>query len=99
MEQLAAPLSTRLTSTYFLLGVRIAFAVLTRTYFQPDEYFQALEPAHYAVFGYGHLTWEWLTPRPIRSIIFPAVYIPLYWLLKITTLDRFDFLMVSGQHV
>ncbi|TFK30098.1 hypothetical protein FA15DRAFT_197688 [Coprinopsis marcescibilis] len=94
MEQLAVPLSIRLTSPYFVLGVRVALAVLTRTYFQPDEYFQALEPAHYAVFGYGHLTWEWLTPRPIRSIIYPAVYIPLYWFLKVTALDRFDVLMI-----
>lgn len=29
------------------------------TYFQPDEFYQALEPAHYHVFGYGYLSWEW----------------------------------------
>ncbi|KAE8540095.1 hypothetical protein D1P53_004033 [Cryptococcus gattii VGV] len=29
------------------------------TYFQPDEFYQALEPAHYYVFGYGYLSWEW----------------------------------------
>lgn len=32
---------------------------LPQTFFQPDEFYQALEPAHRLVFGYGHLTWEW----------------------------------------
>lgn len=31
----------------------------TQTYFQPDEFWQALEPAHRLVFGTGYLTWEW----------------------------------------
>ena len=38
------------------LAVRVAIALATRTFFQPDEYFQSLEVAHHAVFGYGHLT-------------------------------------------
>ncbi|AFR93799.2 phosphatidylinositol glycan, class B [Cryptococcus neoformans C23] len=33
--------------------------LLPHTYFQPDEFYQALEPAHYYVFGYGYLSWEW----------------------------------------
>lgn len=82
------------------LGCRVLIALCTKTFFQPDEYYQALEPAYHAVFGYGHLTWEWLAPQPIRSIIYPAINIPVYWILKITTLADAgrlgDWLMVRG---
>ena len=66
---------------------RVLISLVTQTFFQPDEYFQSLEVAHHAVFGYGHLTWEWLSPKPIRSILYPALNIPIYWILKITDLD------------
>lgn len=72
---------------FLALMVRISIAVFTRTFFQPDEYFQALEPAHALVFGYGHVTWEWLTDRPIRSIIYPSLNVPLFWLVKLLHLD------------
>jgi phosphatidylinositol glycan class B len=65
------------------LSVRISIALVTRTFFQPDEYFQSLEPAHRIVFGYGQLTWEWLNPKPIRSIFYPALNVPVYFLLKL----------------
>ncbi|KXN91514.1 GPI mannosyltransferase 3 [Leucoagaricus sp. SymC.cos] len=81
------------------LGVRIVIAISTRTVFQPDEYFQSLEPAFHLVFGYGHLTWEWLSDTPVRSIIYPALNVPLYWLLKVTGLAYIgwlgDFLLIS----
>ncbi|XP_006457913.1 hypothetical protein AGABI2DRAFT_64785 [Agaricus bisporus var. bisporus H97] len=64
------------------LLIRICVALFTRTVFQPDEYFQSLEPAFYLVFGYGHLTWEWISETPIRSIIYPALNVPVYWFLK-----------------
>ncbi|KAI0780644.1 glycosyltransferase family 22 protein [Trametes elegans] len=70
------------------LAVRIGIALATCTFFQPDEYYQSLEVAHHLVFGYGQLTWEWLAPKPIRSIIYPALNVPVYWLLKILALDR-----------
>jgi phosphatidylinositol glycan class B len=73
--------------TLLSLAVRILIALSTRTFFQPDEYFQALEPAHHLVFGYGHRTWEWRTPRPIRSILYPALNVPVYWALKVLGLD------------
>ena len=66
---------------------RVIIALATRTFFQPDEFFQSLEVAHNVVFGYGHLTWEWRIENPIRSIIFPALYMPAYWLTKVTRLD------------
>ncbi|KAF9526942.1 glycosyltransferase family 22 protein [Crepidotus variabilis] len=74
--------------TILALSVRILIALCTRTYFQPDEYFQSLEPAHHIVFGYGYLTWEWLAPQPIRSILYPALNVPIYTLLKITGLHN-----------
>ena len=69
------------------VSVRVFIALATSTFFQPDEYFQSLEVAHHAVFGYGQLTWEWLAPKPIRSIAYPALNIPVYWLLKVLRLD------------
>src|SRR5258708_919779 len=69
-------------STALALLIRVAIALATCTFFQPDEYFQALEPAHYLVFGYGDLTWEWTSKPPIRTILYPALNIPIYWLQK-----------------
>lgn len=73
-------------STKLALTIRVLIALATSTFFQPDEYFQALEPAHHLVFGYGHLTWEWLSPHPIRSFIYPALNVPIFWLLRVTRL-------------
>jgi Alg9-like mannosyltransferase family len=87
---------TPTTTILAALTIRILIALLTRSFFQPDEYFQALEPAHNFVFGYGTLTWEWLTHRPIRSVIYPALNIPIYWLLKVLKLDH-SWLLV-GEH-
>ncbi|KAL4266130.1 Mannosyltransferase [Pleurotus pulmonarius] len=87
---------------FLALVVRISIAVFTRTFFQPDEYFQALEPAHAVVFGYGHITWEWLTDRPIRSIIYPSLNVPLYWLVKVLRLDDAaigDLLLITGPRL
>ena len=73
---------------YISLVVRILQALFTSTFFQPDEFFQALEPAHHLVFGYGHLTWEWRYTHPIRSIVYPAVFVPGYWLVKVLGLEH-----------
>ena len=81
-----------MTPTRLALLVRILIALSTRTFFQPDEYFQSIEPAHHAVFGYGHLTWEWLIPRPIRSIAYPALNIPIFWALKVSGLSELPVL-------
>lgn len=48
------------------LLIRSLQLALPQTFFQPDEFYQALEPAHWLVFGYGHLTWEW---RDLPSVI------------------------------
>lgn len=68
-------------------AIRLPLAALTGTFWVPDEYYQALEPAHQSVFGYGHLTWEWTTLRPIRSFFYPSLFIPLYKLLAVLNLD------------
>ncbi|KIL69962.1 glycosyltransferase family 22 protein [Amanita muscaria Koide BX008] len=81
-----------LTRARLAILLRISVALLTSTFFQPDEFFQSLEPAHRVVFGYGELTWEWLTPKPIRSIVYPALNIPVYWLLKVTKLAEMSIL-------
>ena len=39
---------------------RVGNALAVITFFNPDEYWQSLEPAHRLAFGYGHLTWEWV---------------------------------------
>ena len=72
---------------------RIALALLTRSIFQPDEFFQSLEVAHNLVFGYGKLTWEWQPGIAIRSVVYPASYVPVYWILRVTGLDSTGLLV------
>lgn len=85
------------------LAIRPVLALLTRTFFQPDEYFQCLEVAHRIVFGYGQLTWEWETSPPIRSIVHPALWVPVYWAVKVLGLEhtqalvRFLFRVVFAE--
>lgn len=81
------------TPARLAICLRVTIALFSITFFQPDEYFQALEPAHDIVFGYGHLTWEWRTRPPIRSIFFPMLFVPVYWLLKILGLDESNLLV------
>ncbi|OAX42002.1 glycosyltransferase family 22 protein [Rhizopogon vinicolor AM-OR11-026] len=82
------------------LVLRVAIALSTQGFFQPDEYFQALEPAHHYVFGYGHLTWEWVSPAPLRSMLYPALNIPPFLLLKTLGLDtRYPYLLIAGPRI
>ncbi|KAI8060158.1 Alg9-like mannosyltransferase family-domain-containing protein [Gongronella butleri] len=78
------PESTR-SSRLFILFVCLAFrwmnACLTRTYDNPDEYWQGPEVAHRLVFGQGYLTWEW-THR-IRSFFHPLLFAALYKVLDL----------------
>ncbi|KAI0309180.1 glycosyltransferase family 22 protein [Amylostereum chailletii] len=84
-------------TTALALSVRVLLALATRTFFQPDEFFQSLEPAHRIVFGYGNLTWEWLAPNPIRSIVYPALNLPVYWALKTLGLDGTELLILAPK--
>ncbi|CAK9441668.1 uncharacterized protein LODBEIA_P55360 [Lodderomyces beijingensis] len=56
----------------FILLVRLVNATTLETYFQADEFYQCLEPAHRLVYGYGYLTWEW--HQKLRSSIHPLIY-------------------------
>ncbi|KAB5558126.1 glycosyltransferase family 22 protein [Coniochaeta sp. 2T2.1] len=60
--------------TFFLI-LRFINALCVRTFFQPDEYFQALEPAWSIAFGADSgawLTWEW--EYQLRSSLHPALF-------------------------
>ncbi|WFD47834.1 glycosylphosphatidylinositol anchor biosynthesis [Malassezia furfur] len=67
----------------------------SRTFFQPDEYWQTLEIAHRIVFGYGYQTWEWIGVAPIRSAVHPLLFVPLYAALRWTGADTHGPWMVT----
>lgn len=92
-------MSARPVGHPFLLAlpVRLVWAVLSRSFFQPDESWQSLEVAHRLVFGYGYLTWEW---RPsassvggIRSPVYALLFVPGFWLAKVTGMDGWGTLV------
>ncbi|PHH71493.1 hypothetical protein CDD82_6483 [Ophiocordyceps australis] len=67
------------TTSYMVLAIRLANAFLLRTFFQPDEYFQCLEPAWRLALGpqsHAWLTWEW--KHRLRSSIHPALFSAAY---------------------
>ncbi|OMP83403.1 GPI mannosyltransferase 3 [Diplodia seriata] len=62
-----------------LLAMRIVNALTTRTFFQPDEFFQSLEPAWQMAFGEqsgAWITWEW--KNQLRSSLHPALFAGLF---------------------
>ncbi|KAF0913032.1 hypothetical protein E2562_019806 [Oryza meyeriana var. granulata] len=77
------------------LAFRAANALLVRTYFNPDEYWQCLEVAHRIVFGYGHLTWEW--KRGLRSYLHPLIFAALYKILALLHLDTPWFMSMAPR--
>ncbi|OTA93097.1 glycosyltransferase family 22 protein [Hypoxylon sp. CO27-5] len=66
-----------------IFAFRLINALCVRTFFQPDEYFQALEPAWRMAFGENSgawLTWEW--KHQLRSSVHPAVFAFGYWIVQ-----------------
>ncbi|KAH7085012.1 Alg9-like mannosyltransferase family-domain-containing protein [Paraphoma chrysanthemicola] len=62
-----------------LLAFRIVNALTLRTFFQPDEFFQSLEPAWQLAFGNtsnAWITWEWRTQ--LRSSLHPGLFAAVY---------------------
>ncbi|KAF9693526.1 hypothetical protein EKO04_008176 [Ascochyta lentis] len=62
-----------------LLAFRIVNALTLRTFFQPDEFFQSLEPAWRLALGGASnawITWEWNTQ--LRSSLHPALFAAAY---------------------
>jgi hypothetical protein len=70
-------------TTALALTLRVLISLSTQSFFQPDEYFQSL----------GYLTWEWLAPNPIRSILYPLINVPMFWLLRTIGLDQTSLLV------
>ncbi|KAF6803507.1 GPI mannosyltransferase 3 [Colletotrichum sojae] len=67
-----------------LLVIRLLNAWWVLTFFQPDEYFQALEPAWRLAFGEGSgawITWEW--KHQLRSSLHPALFAGVYALVDL----------------
>ncbi|KAF2018151.1 glycosyltransferase family 22 protein [Aaosphaeria arxii CBS 175.79] len=62
-----------------VLAFRIVNALTLRTFFQPDEFFQSLEPAWQLVFGResnAWITWEWR--NQLRSSLHPDIFAAVY---------------------
>lgn len=97
------------------LPVRLAAALAARAFFQPDEYYQALEPAYRLVFGPhagAYHTWEWRgLPEGadgawweggaggIRSPLAAAVSAAVYWLLERTGCDEGEWMVRRARVV
>ncbi|KAJ6136541.1 hypothetical protein N7512_001701 [Penicillium capsulatum] len=63
----------------FLVAFRLVNAFAVRTFFQPDEFFQSLEPAWQIAFGKGQgawITWEW--HHQLRSSLHPLLFAAIY---------------------
>ncbi|KAI2637309.1 glycosyltransferase family 22 protein [Xylaria nigripes] len=65
-----------------IFAVRFVNALCVRTFFQPDEYFQVLEPAWQLFYGDNSgawLTWEWR--HALRSSIHPTIFALAYFIV------------------
>jgi hypothetical protein len=61
-------------------------SLLSQTFFQPDEFYQAYEPAHRLVFGTGYLTWEWRDLPSVPRATLEAVLERGGWRAKVVGL-------------
>lgn len=88
------------SSKLLLFGLCTCFrflnAYLTRTYDNPDEYWQGQEVAHNIVFGYGYLTWEWR--EKIRSFAHPMVLAFIYKMIQLAGLENTQLLVVAPRY-
>ena len=80
----------------FCFAFRVANAFAVRTYFNADEFWQGPEVAHRAVFGYGHLTWEW--QRGLRGYAHVAIFAGVYKLAALLGADT-TFVIAWGPRV
>ncbi|KAK3504849.1 Alg9-like mannosyltransferase family-domain-containing protein [Neurospora crassa] len=84
-----------------LFVFRFINALILRTFFQPDEYFQALEPAWNMAFGDqsgAWLTWEW--QHQLRSSLHPAIfglaYKAAHWILSALFPPAFEMFVLEA---
>lgn len=78
-----------------VLLIRGLNAFTNKTFFQPDEFYQCLEPAHYAAFGYGYITWEWR--QQLRSAVAPLVYAAAYRVAAAVAGDTREVILVAPK--
>ncbi|KAI8828672.1 Alg9-like mannosyltransferase family-domain-containing protein [Chytriomyces cf. hyalinus JEL632] len=78
-----------------IIGFRTYNALLIKTFFSPDEYWQSLEIAHEYVFGYGHLTWEW-THR-VRGFAHPMIFAAEFKALELAGLDDTELMIIAPK--
>ncbi|PHJ15274.1 mannosyltransferase [Cystoisospora suis] len=71
-----------------LIAFRIFNGLVLRTAFNPDEHWQSSEVAHHLLFGYGFLTWEWERCIALRSVMHPALFGILFYILKAFQVDN-----------
>lgn len=82
-----------------LFLVRLLNVVTVRGFFQADEYWQGLEPAHLQAFKFGNLTWEW--EYKLRSYAFPFMFEIVYRCVKWTTncLEKYPWIVESMNNL
>ena len=68
-----------------LMVWRTIWAVLSQTWYVPDETWQSVEVAHKVVWGKGVYTWEW--DKAIRSSLHPTIFIMMFKTLDLMHLD------------
>ncbi|KAK2805808.1 hypothetical protein FQN50_006084 [Emmonsiellopsis sp. PD_5] len=103
-EQQLEP-STPQNILLFLIAFRALNALCVRTFFQPDEFFQSLEPAWQIAFGENSgawITWEW--KHQLRSSIHPYIFAAVYYVsnliseyLSLSPLSRADLLLAAPK--
>ncbi|KAF2673717.1 hypothetical protein BT63DRAFT_410684 [Microthyrium microscopicum] len=77
--RIAASSSSSVGLFGLLLALRVANALLISTFFQPDEYYQSLEPAWQLAFGdqsRAWITWEWR--HQLRTSLHPLLFGSIY---------------------
>ena len=56
---------------WLLIGFRFVNSLCVKTFFQPDEYYQALEPAWQIAFGPESAAWiTWVGTPPLKAFIY-----------------------------
>ena len=80
---------------FFIFIFRILNALYIKTYFDPDEYWQAQEVAHELVFGYGYYTWEW--SFGLRGILYPSILSLSYYAVKILGLEDTEAIIIAPK--
>ncbi|PLB35672.1 putative glycosylphosphatidylinositol-alpha 1,2 mannosyltransferase [Aspergillus candidus] len=101
----AASSSTASNVFLFLVAFRLLNALSVRTFFQPDEFFQSLEPAWQIAFGKDQgawITWEWR--HQLRSSIHPLLFAAVYKVadllalaLRLAPATRADLLVAAPK--